>query len=68
MIMKLRDHVEIHCYVPDCKGKVIVYFAGELTGELHYYCLEHGTKKIESDLVKENSKKDEEGTLQNLLS
>ena len=66
--MKLRDHVEIKCYVPDCKGKVIVYFAGELTGELHYYCLEHGTKKIESDLVKENSKKDEEGTLQNLLS
>ena len=66
--MKLRDHVEIHCYVPDCKEKVIVHFAGELTGELYYYCLEHAKEKIESDLVKENSKKDKVGTLQNLLS
>ena len=66
--MKLRDHIEIQCYVPGCKGKVIVYLARELTGELHYYCAEHATQKIESDLAEENSKKDEEGTLQNLLS
>ena len=66
--MKLRDDLEIQCYVPDCKGKVRVYFAGELTGELHYYCAEHATQKIESDLAEENSKKDEEGTIQNLLS
>ena len=44
--MKLRDDLEIQCYVPDCKGKVRVYFAGELTGELHYYCAEHGKEKI----------------------
>lgn len=44
--MKLRDHIEIQCYVPGCKGKVIVYLARELTGELHYYCAEHGKEKI----------------------
>ena len=66
--MKLRDHIEIQCFVSDCKGKVIVYFTGELTGELHYYCAVHATKKIEADLIKENFKKEQAGTLQNLLS
>ena len=59
MKLKDRNDIELQCYVPDCKQKVIVYITGELTGELQYYCGKH---------FKENLKKDQLGTLQNLLS
>tara|TARA_R110000787_G_scaffold222911_3_gene331389 strand:- start:65 stop:250 length:186 start_codon:yes stop_codon:yes gene_type:complete len=61
--MKLRD-VKIKCNYPKCENKVIVYLAGEHTGELYYYCSPHAMDHMKNKF----SKKNIGGTLQNLIS
>ena len=68
--MKLKDKIEheLKCSIPKCSRKVSVYLAGELTGQLNYYCATHARMEIESKEVVKNLQKDIPGTLQNLLS